>query len=326
MPGLVSCGRCGASLQLGALTIDVNPPRAGKWSKRLRTWLPTARFGLRRQGATVAKELTGLRISDAPAVPVLLRLIVPGWPQKHLGHANRARWFLRGFLACLVPGILLVGSPLGSVLLGLAVAVHLSSALDLVLTGDPRSRAARAILCCALVLTVVYVPAGWLGWQVAAPRRMQQNVGPFASGDVVLVNSAVYAFRDPAPGDVVLYATNPTTVSGWYHGRNANYLVAGERIDRILAGPGQTLEIDAGQLLVNGQPAAHSALNPAHLPATLKVEVPESSYLILPTTALGDEIGMRGLDWQSLSVVRSEQIVGRAWLRHYPFWRLWWIR
>jgi signal peptidase I len=327
MPGLQMCGRCGASLQLAALAIDVHPPRASAWAKRSRRVLPPGRLGIRRRLGVFAQGLTGLRITDVPAAPVLLRMVVPGWPQAHLGHERRGRWFLGTYLGCLVPGLLMAGSPLGSVLLGLAVATHLSSVLDIVLAGAQESRVARAILCCGVVAGVVYLPFGWLASQVASPRRILQPVGPFARGDVVLVNSRIYRWRQPAPGDVVLYDVVPFRIPGrTVLGGNAVLAVGGERIDRILAGPGQTLQIKEGRLTVDGQAVVYSALNPARLPATLKVEVPENSYLILPTTAVVDRFDLQQLDWHLLSVVPAEQVIGKVWLRHHPVWRFWWIR
>jgi hypothetical protein len=326
MPGLEMCGRCGASLRLAALAIDVHPPRASAWAKRSRRLLPTGRLGIRRSLGAIAQGLTGLRIADVPAVPVLLRMIVPGWPQVHLGHHRRGRWFLGAYLGCLVPGLLMAGSPLGSVLLGLAVATHLSSVLDIVLAGAAESRAARAILCCGLVIAV-YLPAGWLALQFALPRRIVQPVGPFARGDVVLVNSCIYRWRQPAPGDVVLYDVVPFRIAGrTVGGQNAVLAVAGERIDRILAGPGQILEIKEGRLTVDSHALEHSALNPAALPATLKVEVPENAYLIVPTTSAMDRFNLQPSDWHAVSVVPAEQVIGKVWVRHHPFWRFWWIR
>ena len=44
MPGVQTCGRCGASLQLASLAIDVHPPRASRAAKRWRRWFPIARM------------------------------------------------------------------------------------------------------------------------------------------------------------------------------------------------------------------------------------------------------------------------------------------
>ena len=327
MPGLEMCGRCGASLRLAALAIDVHPPRASAWAKRSRRVLPPGRLGVRRSLGAIAQGLIGLRIADVPAVPVLLRMVISGWPQAHLGHDRRGRWFLGAYLGCLVPGLLMAGSPLGSILLGLAVATHLSSVLDIVLAGAAESRAARAILCCGVVAGVVYIPVGWLASQVASPRRLLQPIGPFARGDVVLVNSGIYRWRQPAPGDVVLYEVVPFRIPGrTVRGQNAVLAVEGERIERILAGAGQTLEIKDGELTIDGQKVAYSALNPTALPAKLKVEVPENSYLILPTTSLAGHFDLQPSDWHALSVVPADEVIGKVWLRHHPFWRFWWIR
>ena len=44
MPAVTACGRCGATLQVASLPIDVNPPRASEAAKRWRRWFPTTRY------------------------------------------------------------------------------------------------------------------------------------------------------------------------------------------------------------------------------------------------------------------------------------------
>src|SRR5947209_16589193 len=81
MPGSTVCGRCGTALGLATATaIDVHPPRAGRWRKRVREALPVRRayFGLRD-----AAERARVSRLAAPGgdVAFLLRLTVPAWPQ-----------------------------------------------------------------------------------------------------------------------------------------------------------------------------------------------------------------------------------------------------
>lgn len=322
---MATCGRCGTSLALASLAIDVHPPRASARAKRWRRFLPAGRFAFGRQLGELARQMTGFSPGDGPASPVLLRLVVPGWAQAFLGHARRGKWFLGAYLGCLLLGLLMLGSPLGSVWLGLALAVHLSSALDVVMVGAAPSRISRCLLCCILLVVGIYVPAIWLGSQLASPRRILQPLGVLQAGDVVLVDLQSYRWRRPEPGEVVLYNAVPAHVPGRYGLRNAQYRIDGERIDRILAGPGQVVELADDRLLVDGQRVEYAALNPQRVSANLKLTVPKGCYLILPSTALAEQHNLQRLDWQSIGLIPAEQIEGKVWLRNYPFWRFWWL-
>src|SRR3954452_19475404 len=68
IPGSEACGRCGSSLRVGTLVMDVNPPRAPRWRKSVRQNLPT---GLKlAKGAKHVAEATGegaVRVSQQGA-------------------------------------------------------------------------------------------------------------------------------------------------------------------------------------------------------------------------------------------------------------------
>ncbi|HUY32844.1 MAG TPA: S26 family signal peptidase [Pirellulales bacterium] len=334
MPGVQACGRCGASLRLAALVIDVHPPRAGAWAKRWRRWLPFGgfnlpfgRFELRRGFNFSARGILGHGPGEGPAWAVLRRMVLPGWSQIYQGNAARGRWFLGSYLACLLLGLGTAGSFVGSVFLGLAVAAHASSTIDVAVSGlsSRQGRQFYSLMGCLMLALMIYVPAGWLATQVASPRQLLAAAAPFHRGDVVLVNFEVYGRREPHPGEVVLYDVRRATVASPTAWRTATQ-IAGERIDRILAGSGQKVTIDAGRVVVDGQPVPYLPLNPKRMPATLSVEVPSHCFLILPTTALADRYDLTGLDWQRLGLVPTSSVMGKVYLRHYPFWRFWWIR
>lgn len=135
MPGVNTCGRCGASLQLAALAIDVHPPRASPAAKALRRWLPM--LWLRNQLRGVLSAMLAARKmlrwpSGWPAPRLLLRTIVPGWAHWYLGRTRRALWVFGWYLAFLLAGLLLLGTSLGWTLLILAVFLHAVSIADIV--------------------------------------------------------------------------------------------------------------------------------------------------------------------------------------------------
>lgn len=331
MPGVAVCGRCGARLELAGAAIDVHPPRAGRGAKRLRRWLPwyglAARF---RDGVEAVVRVT-LRQFDLPHfLPGLFaRMVVPGWPQMSTGQTARGRMLLGSYLGLLAVGILFIGTAWGSVALGLALAVHASSVIDLVwsATADRRTRITYAAVCMAMLGLVEYLPVAWAVTRFAAPRQMVRDATPFAAGDAILYNPSAYRWSDPAPGDVVLFRVLPQQVQvRTGRGENAVYRVDGEFIDRVLAGPGQTVKWEEGSLWLDGRPSSLLPLNPAGAAAALQGAVPEGCYLVLPSTQPFIAPRYPPEVWLRMSLVPRENILGRVFLRHQPLGRWWWVR
>ena len=333
MPGVEHCGRCGASLLLASAAIDVHPPRASQRAKRWRRRFPNIRTLPRRVGdavSTMARAFFGQVEIERPASPVFARMVVPGWPQLYCGQTHRGRLFLGIYVGCLLLGAVFVGTVLGSLLLGLALSCHASSVLDVIYSGtcDWRTRIRYALTCCLVLAVCVYWPVGWLVSRVVTPQVIAMDAPPFRAGDVVLCNPSAYAWSSPRVGDVVLYDIGATRVPGrTAGGMAANYRIQGDRIDRILAGPGQKVGWEDGRLEVDGQPSPWSPLNPEPLSGQLTLTVPSPCYLVLPSTDpyLGTGAAV-GLAWQTVCLVPSASIRGKAYLRHQPLSRFWLIK
>lgn len=324
MPGVRSCGRCGAVLQCSAVAINVHPPRARAWVKRCRRWFSSFLFAWRRTTEMAAWGLVGADASESPPWPAMARMVAPGWPQIYQGNRPRGLIFLAvwGVLAALA--LVTAGTSIGSVCLGLALAVHASSALDLILaaTRQSRGRITYALFSLIAIGFVVYAPLGYVAGGLLVPQRIAANMPPFFRGDVVLTSPATYStFRHPECGDVVLYEVPSATIAGRYGPWAANIAIRGQRIDRILATSGQHVQIEGGKLLVDGQPSPYLPLNRARMPERFTVSVPPGCFFILPTTALGEQYDLRGLPWQHVSLVSADQIISRVYARHWPWTR-----
>lgn len=321
MPGMAVCGRCGANLQLAAATIDVHPPRASRRAKFFRQWFPVYAWYHRLwyvlESVSIAR-LPRLELSQN-AYGALLRMVVPGWAQFYLGQKTRGWVFLGGFLGCLLLGLGLFGSFLGNMFLGLTVSMHLSSMIDAIWLGNPewRTRLNYLVVTAGLTIVLVYLPIVWVVGQFASPLQIQMNAAPLMPGDVVIYNPSAYSWSVPSVGDVVVYDIPPLTAAGQYAGYNANYVVQGQRIDRILAGPGQTVKISRAEILVDGKPVDWRPLNPDRMPSGVDLKVPDGSYLILPSTdpVLPVEVMARA------AVVSTYHIRGRVHLLHRPLGR-----
>src|SRR5579872_5272483 len=271
MPGVDACGRCGASLQMATATLNVHPPRAGKWVKRLRKWdLWRHSFRLWHALTGNVPRLGGTYYANVSERPLLLRLAVPGWAQIYC-ERTLLGWFLLGLYALLLAfATLFIGTQFGSVLLGLALACHAASIVDIVNAVDDGLVRRVSLFVGFLfgVAMIVYLPAGWLATRFAVPRVIAVDSPPFRAGDVVLYAPATAGFMSPHAGQVVLYRLPNLFTAARNHTR---YFLAGERIDRILAGPGQRVVWRKGKLEVDGEPSALAPLDLAHCPADVDV-------------------------------------------------------
>lgn len=335
MPGTALCVRCGTSLNLATMAIDVYPPRAGKRRKAIRRWLPLGRTYYPLRNALAASRQTvaaaiaaGLNI-HLPAKGDVARMIVPGWAHMHLGHRDRGRAFLFGWLATLVVGVLTFGTTIGAIALGLAFATHAASILDLLMQVNQTS-ARTLVLVTTLVfvaLLAIYIPAGRAASQFISSRQLLQTTEPFVSGDVVLFSPRAYDTALPAPGDIVLYRNRSfRTAVQDYAFRDAINRIEGEWVDRVVAGPNSTVKWEKGKLFVNGKSSPFLPLNPANLPPSLEIIVPSNACCVLPTTNPYFRESNSAEVFQSNCIVPRSLLVGKVIVRNYPVWRWWWVR
>ena len=127
---------------------------------------------------------------------------------------------------------------------------------------------------------------------------MQPN---FVDGQFILVSKLSYVLGEPGRGDVVVF-NNPRDDSEDY-------------IKRIIALPGDTLEIADGAAVVNGQPLDEPYIenrlppNERHGPLVI-----DDGHLFV----MGDN-RTSSLDSRSFGPLDQDLLVGKAWLRVWPF-------
>jgi signal peptidase I len=333
MPGSAHCARCGTSLRLASLAISIEPPRATAWQKRLRRLVPWQLRWRAYQSASVTRRDLDVEL---PGAGLALRLLIPGWPQWYRGQARRGALLLAGYLASVLLGLATWGSILGSTCWGLAVGLHALSCFDALVVdqrmGNRRGRMLAGVLVAVLVFAVYYqgVRMVSLPWE---PMRLLSASGPLRPGDVVLIHRWAYRDVPPRVGDVVLYDAPGGLLAPR---RNRVLRFVGWRIDRIVAGPGDTIRWENGQLFVNGAASKVQPLNMRAMPPRFQATVPEGRFAILPTTDPRFEQFVAGINLQAPNLATQNlqatimvprgDIEGRAIVRHYPPWRFWWIR
>ena len=330
MPGLPVCGRCGSSLALGD-TIAVHPPRASGRRRALRQFIdyPLRRlwFGLQsgvaRGTGAVAEQLHADLDVDLPARHVLFRSVIPGLAHAAAGYTTRARIFWWSYVVLVLGGAFFFGTTFGSVLLGLAFSVHVSSVIDLLGgRGTVLQRMQVAFLTICAVALVFYVPVALLASRVASARVINQDMEPLRNGDVVLVNR----WDRPDPGQLVLFFMDRDLREAGTDVGNRHvvfYIPAGERAARVIAGPGQRVEWDGRELRVDGHALnmAQLRIRPNWLPPENPFDVPPGRYLLQPVGVPDMDSRLRSELWRAASLARADQIRGTIYMIYQPLAR-----
>jgi Signal peptidase, peptidase S26 len=323
MPGSGRCARCGASLALATAAIDVNPPRAGRVARQMpRFW------GLRRTWGTLFDTarrplaLTFAGFDDTNFdLGTMLRVVVPGWAHFYRGRPDRGTVFLCAYLGFLVPGFVLLGTWLGSLLIGLAFGIHVAAAVDAMVGrfSDFAGRVTFSLFCGLGLLCFMYLPIGYLVSRVATPIQITQTVGQFAGGDVLWYNRSA----DIVPGDVVYYRVPPTDVRGrTENGHAANFVFRDAWINRVVALEGQQVSWKDGALLVDGEPVPWQIRGRFAASVCPPFTVLPGKVLIPPGDLLPPGADMRADTWQRLSMVPRSDVYGRVYFRSSPLSRL----
>jgi hypothetical protein len=304
--------------------ISVQPPRARSWTKRLRRWFPIREslFRVRDAATTVygAVEHTAPSL-HWPTLPIFLRMVVPGWAHRALGYRARGWLYQALYFPLLLFGLAALGSGPGMVALGLAFSVHAASIIDIVIRIDDRivARIIATAGIMAVLYGAVYYPAVLGVTRFASTRQLRNAIGPFAPGDVFMFNPSAYRSQSPEVGDVLLYRQGQQDGYG--------YVVReGEMIGRVLARAGNHVEWKNGELFVDGAPCQQDPMvGPFSPTLNLGFKVPEDQFIIYPAIAARVPAAIEANLVRTLMTVSRAQILGRVYLRHYPWRRWWWV-
>jgi hypothetical protein len=201
------------------------------------------------------------------------------------------------------------GTWLGSLLLGLAGAMHVASICDAVVTtfATPSDRIAFTLTCGLVLCFVWYLPLGWLISRVATPISINQSIPPFQRGEVLWYSR----MSTPSHGDLVVF-TAPSITAG-------NYVIQGQWIGRVFAVSGQTVSVDKGQWLVNGvvsdwQLPLHPSLSEGY-----SCVVPQEHLYVYPDGLVPAAAPVNRDMLQSIYLVPMTRVAGRLYFRSLPF-------
>jgi len=120
----------------------------------------------------------------------------------------------------------------------------------------------------------------------------------FHEGQRLLVNKAVYFFDEPERGDVIIFKA-PGNRKGDY-------------IKRVIAVPGDTVEIKNGAVYIDGNRLDEPYIMSPPGYTLAEQEVPEDSYFVLGDNRNNSDDSHHG--WY----VPVDNIIGKAWLSIWP--------
>ena len=135
-------------------------------------------------------------------------------------------------------------------------------------------------------------------------------VGPSMSptlenGEKILVNRLVYKIFSPKQNDLIVFLPNGNEKSHYY-------------IKRVIAMPGDKVQVKEGMIYINGEPFEEKVEVPAIENALLAEEeltVGEDEYFVLGDNRNNSEDSR----YASIGNVKKESIVGKAWCVVWPW-------
>ena len=168
------------------------------------------------------------------------------------------------------------------------------------------------VIYIAVVLILTYLVIHYVGQRTEVSGHSMEFT--LSDGDNLIVDKITYRFKDPERFDIIVFP--------YKYQENTYY------IKRIIGMPGETVRIDEdGIIYINGEELIESygreVIRPDHLGlAAQEITLAEDEYFVM-----GDNRN-ESSDSREASVgnIKREDIIGRAWLRIYPFDKIGFIK
>ena len=154
----------------------------------------------------------------------------------------------------------------------------------------------------AVVIAAVVITVGFGKTTVMQEGSMDPTL---AAGDVVLINRAVYKIGEPKRGDIIAYRVSEE--------ENAS-----THIKRIIGLPGETISIQDGQILIDGETYQEKKNFPAiQNPGLAETEITldKDEYFVLGDNRNNSEDSR----FAGVGNIRRENIIGKLWFVASPW-------
>ena len=159
------------------------------------------------------------------------------------------------------------------------------------------------VLECAIVIAIAYALVSSFGFRTTVVGNAMQDT--LQSEEQIFVNRFVYMVRAPKQGDVVVFLPNGNEKSHYY-------------VRRVIACPGDTVQIKSGAVYVNGELFEEevdvSAMEEAGLAAD-EIKLEEDEYFVLGDNRNNSEDSR----YANIGNVKKEYMIGKAWFVVSPF-------
>ncbi|KLU61072.1 signal peptidase IB [Peptococcaceae bacterium CEB3] len=156
------------------------------------------------------------------------------------------------------------------------------------------------------ILGIFLILLGVVRWLVIQPYVISSSsMEPtLRSGDRVLVNRLAYRNGAPSRGDIIVFAY-PKDPKRTF-------------VKRVIAVPGETVELRGNQVFIDGQVLREPYLKPGDYPPYGPETVPRGKVLVLGDNRRQSE------DSRAWGLLPQSAIIGKVWLTYFPFqrWRL----
>lgn len=322
MPGLDKCMRCGSVLGASAEPIDVHPPRMSRWKKPIRNFFRNIRQikptnGIFDYDLNFRYFPEWLNKASRLAFFGAALSLIPGLAHAVQKRFSTIRWWVAAWLITLLTGLFLFGSPLGLLILGLAIGLHVWIAVHSALLQEYHEFNYRiaGYLVILVFYFILYQAAGRLvffnyrgGYSVVNVPYAHVQQGDFLLGRVSRTNP-----EEITRSSFVLVRLENVANHGFAGRTNTAYA-------QVIALGGDTVSIKNDQFVVNDQVLD---AEPYPLPTWLKGQtfstvVPQDSYFI---SAQYQGHGYNAAQAIEVCTVSQEQIIAKAFLRWMPLRR-----
>ena len=161
-----------------------------------------------------------------------------------------------------------------------------------------------------VILVLTYVIITYVGQRTSVSGSSMETT--LSDGDQLLVDKLSYRFQDPKRFDIIVFP---------YQYKEDTYF-----IKRIIGMPGETVQItDKGEILINGEELVESygreVIKDPGL-ASDPITLGEDEYFVM-----GDNRNYsKDSRFPDVGNIKRADIIGKAWLRIYPFDKIGFIR
>ena len=155
----------------------------------------------------------------------------------------------------------------------------------------------------AITLLVAFTLVYFVGLRTSVVGQSMAET--LNGGDEILVNRFIYKVTDPRPNDVIVFLPNGNEKSHYY-------------IKRVIAVPGDTLQIKNGEVYVNGELFAEDGCGTdggCRTGGRKRSRWVRTSISCSATTA----ITARTAVMPTSGNIKKEYIIGKVWFRVAPF-------